>query len=94
MAPAWTLKLLLLPLLLLSALSCLLCPLQPTRYPLQSMLGLPSGAARSAAWAALREAKLQRAGCAAASCVWCSELASSLGRVISPAAAEQEEGGD
>lgn len=45
MAPAWTLKLLLLPLLLLSALSCLLCPLQPTRYPPQSMLGLPSGAA-------------------------------------------------
>lgn len=42
MAPAWTLKLLLLPLLLLNALSCLLYPLQPTRYPLQSMLGLPS----------------------------------------------------
>lgn len=38
-APAWTLKLLLLPLLPLGALSCLLYLPQPMRYPLQSMLG-------------------------------------------------------
>lgn len=38
-APARTLKLLLLPLLPLNALSCLLYLPQPMRYPLQSMLG-------------------------------------------------------
>lgn len=38
-APAWTLKLLLLPLLPLRALSCLLYLPQLTRYPLQSTLG-------------------------------------------------------